>query len=30
VSKANMSEQVRVIAPKDAGYVALINTQVSA
>jgi len=30
VSKAGMSEQVRVIAPKDTGYVALINTQVNA
>jgi hypothetical protein len=30
VAKAGQSDQVRVIAPKDAGYVALINTTVSA
>ena len=30
VTKAGLSDQVRVIGPKDADYVALVNTQVSA
>lgn len=30
VQKAGQADQVRVIAPKDAGYVALVNTQVTA
>jgi hypothetical protein len=29
VSKAGQSDQVRVIAPKDAGYVVLVNTSVT-
>lgn len=29
VGKAGLSDQVRVIAPRDAGYVALVNTQAS-
>lgn len=29
VAKADMADKVRVIAPKDAGYVVLVNTSVT-